>query len=278
MITSSDGKRSRLGMESLPHVVQVLDVNENCTKMTTCSNSSGQSLPEVVELNVGGVHHTTSLSTLRKFPESMLAAMFSGRHHINTDKNGRFFIDRDGSLFHHVLNFLRQGDLPGLDCCLKVYHEAQFYNIQPMIDAMDLLRPIAGEKQKKNFLQHVPNYDSNLHLLLTLAQQIANLHPDRISRLKVCVYKTEMPSTVPPLVPGEFNPCLYHQKHMCDASVTFGPWTATPDVYDLIDCIKHDLAEKGYELEHRCIGVCDKHIVGQHYCKRSIFEFKFKWW
>jgi len=64
----------------------------------------------------------------------------------------------------------------------------------------------------------------------------------------------------------------------CDVSVTFGPWAASPDVYDLIDCIKHDLTEKGYELEHRCIGVCDKRVAEQHFCKRSIFEFKFKWW
>jgi len=48
-------------------------------------------IPEVVDLNVGGVFHTTSLSTLQKYPDSMLAAMFSGRHHISTDCNGRLW-------------------------------------------------------------------------------------------------------------------------------------------------------------------------------------------
>ena len=29
----------------------------------------------------------------------MIGAMFSGRHHFDTDENGRYFIDRDGAVF-----------------------------------------------------------------------------------------------------------------------------------------------------------------------------------
>lgn len=32
----------------------------------------------------------------------MLAAMFSGRHYIPTDAEGRYFIDRDGTYFGYV--------------------------------------------------------------------------------------------------------------------------------------------------------------------------------
>jgi len=39
----------------------------------------------------------------------MLAVMFSGRHNLSKDMNGRYFIDRDGAHFHHLLNFLRDG-------------------------------------------------------------------------------------------------------------------------------------------------------------------------
>lgn len=55
--------------------------------------------PEVVPLNIGGAHFTTRLSTLRRCEDTMLAAMFSGRHYIPTDAEGRYFIDRDGTHF-----------------------------------------------------------------------------------------------------------------------------------------------------------------------------------
>ncbi|XP_021406491.1 BTB/POZ domain-containing protein KCTD7 isoform X2 [Lonchura striata] len=71
-----------------------------------------QQFPEVVPLNVGGMFFTTRLSTLRRYEDTMLAAMFSGRHYIPTDAEGRYFIDRDGTYFGDILNFLRSGDLP----------------------------------------------------------------------------------------------------------------------------------------------------------------------
>ena len=62
---------------------------------------------KVVNLNVGGQKVSTSLSTLCRFPDSMLGAMFSGRHEVPLDEEGRYFIDRDGTHFRHILNFLR---------------------------------------------------------------------------------------------------------------------------------------------------------------------------
>ena len=58
-------------------------------------------------VNVGGVRFTTTISTLTKYADSMLGRMFSGEFSTATDAEGAFFIDRDGNLFHHVLNFLR---------------------------------------------------------------------------------------------------------------------------------------------------------------------------
>ena len=53
-----------------------------------------------VKLNVGGKIYKTTLSTLLKDPNSMLTAMFSGRHELNQDEeDGAYFIDRDGELF-----------------------------------------------------------------------------------------------------------------------------------------------------------------------------------
>lgn len=48
------------------------------------------------------MYFTTRLSTLRRYEDTMLAAMFSGRHYIPTDAEGRYFIDRDGTYFGYV--------------------------------------------------------------------------------------------------------------------------------------------------------------------------------
>ena len=53
-----------------------------------------------IKLNVGGKIYKTTLDTLRKDPDSMLSAMFSGRHELKPDEeDGAYFIDRDAELF-----------------------------------------------------------------------------------------------------------------------------------------------------------------------------------
>ena len=84
-------------------------------------SSTVPTLPRVISLNVGGYKFVTTLSTLTKDSNSMLAAMFSGRHHLDTDSEGRYFIDRDGSYFEHILNFLRDSShLPSTKIALEV--------------------------------------------------------------------------------------------------------------------------------------------------------------
>ena len=96
-----------------------------------------------VNLNVGGQHFTTSLQTLTKDPNSMLAAMFSGKLEMKPSKDGSFFIDRDGTHFRFILNFLRTGKLTlpkgaTFHCTFteELEEEAEFYQIQGLIDAL----------------------------------------------------------------------------------------------------------------------------------------------
>lgn len=60
-----------------------------------------------IKLDIGGQHFTTTLTTLRRFPDTMIGAMFSGRHDLKKNEAGAFFIDRDWTHFRHILNFLR---------------------------------------------------------------------------------------------------------------------------------------------------------------------------
>ena len=92
-----------------------------------------------VKLNVGGQYFTTSVQTLRKDPNSMLAGMFSGKFDTKPSEDGSFFIDRDGTHFRFILNYLRTGKLTlpeGATFLKELEEEAEFYQIQGIIDAL----------------------------------------------------------------------------------------------------------------------------------------------
>uniref|UniRef100_A0A182X599 BTB domain-containing protein n=1 Tax=Anopheles quadriannulatus TaxID=34691 RepID=A0A182X599_ANOQN len=66
--------------------------------------------PEVVELNVGGTAYAVSLKTLLAEDGSWLQDTFGGGSpppDLPVDARGHYFIDRDGGLFRHVLDYLR---------------------------------------------------------------------------------------------------------------------------------------------------------------------------
>ncbi|XP_043355511.1 protein-tyrosine sulfotransferase 1 isoform X1 [Dermochelys coriacea] len=243
-----------------------------------------QQFPEVVPLNVGGMYFSTRLSTLRRCEDTMLAAMFSGRHYIPTDAQGRYFIDRDGTYFGDILNFLRSGDLPPRERVRSVYKEAQYYSIGPLLDNLEEVQPLKGEKVRQAFLGLMPYYKEHLERIIEIAKLRAMQRKARFAKLKICVFKEEMPIT--PYECPLFNSLRFERsesetklfEHHCEVDVSFGPWEAVADVYDLLHCIVTDLSDKGIAVDHQCIGVCDKHLINHYYCKRPIYEFKITWW
>ena len=85
-----------------------------------------------MKLNVGGSKFETTLSTLTRHPDSMLAVMFSGRHEVPQDRDGYVFIDRDGTHFRIILNFLRTGalDVPtSQKAASELTRELQYYQL-----------------------------------------------------------------------------------------------------------------------------------------------------
>lgn len=77
------------------------------------AQSTAQTFPDIVELNVGGQVYVTRLETLTAAPGSLLWTKFtqSSPAELPTDSKGRFFFDRDGFLFRYVLDYLRDSEL-----------------------------------------------------------------------------------------------------------------------------------------------------------------------
>lgn len=97
-------------------------------------HSSFKSLEEnIITLNVGGHMFTTTKDTLLK-GDTMLSKMFSGKYKWNC-KEGNPFIDRDGSHFRYILNYLRSGRLvPPKDrqALEELLIEADYYGIKEL--------------------------------------------------------------------------------------------------------------------------------------------------
>ena len=116
-----------------------------------------------VKLNVGSQHFVTSVQTLRKDPNSMLAAMFSGKFDTKPSEDGSFFIDRDGTHFRFILNYLRDGELilpKGATFLEELREEAEFYQIQGILD--ELKPPVQPDKpfEESEFLTSVEHQQS----------------------------------------------------------------------------------------------------------------------
>ena len=95
---------------------------------------------EIVHLNVGETKYVTSKSTLQKYPQSMLGAMFTENISLLTDKDGYYFTDRCGHIFQYILQFLRCGKLvlPKYFNELELLQtEADFYEIVDFISAIE---------------------------------------------------------------------------------------------------------------------------------------------
>ena len=108
-------------------------------------------LPKIIHLSVGGAHFTTSLTTLNSDPNSMLSAMFSGRHNLSKDEEGSYFVDRDGTHFRYILNYLRDGNayipMENQELIDELYEEVCFYQISGLKDKLEDIKSSHNQKR-----------------------------------------------------------------------------------------------------------------------------------
>ncbi|CAG8488859.1 2311_t:CDS:2 [Ambispora gerdemannii] len=70
-------------------------------------------MEQTIILNIGGVKYETLRSTLTAHPDTLLGTMFAERNkHLLKPKNGNeYFIDRNGHVFHYIMEYYRTGVL-----------------------------------------------------------------------------------------------------------------------------------------------------------------------
>ena len=77
--------------------------------------------------------------------------MFSGRHVVQTDDDGRYFIDCDGLIFRHILEYLRFGTIPTNDSVLAVFTYAEYFGINGLIKELELFPEVRCVLDKRSY-------------------------------------------------------------------------------------------------------------------------------
>ena len=98
----------------------------------------------IIMLNVGGKIFQTHISTLTKYPESMLWVMFNHTDHgmapMPKTKDDHYFLDVDPIYFRHILNYLRHGELikKSPEILRGVKNLANFFGLTDLLNEIDL--------------------------------------------------------------------------------------------------------------------------------------------
>ena len=104
------------------------------------------------------------------FAGSMLHAMFSGRFDTKPGEDGSYFIDRDGTHFRYILNYLRTGELIVPDDKIvrkELLAEAKFYQVEGIIEELKP-RPFSTDSEilssdqsetLMNWLKNTPGFN-----------------------------------------------------------------------------------------------------------------------
>mmetsp|Transcript_16070 Transcript_16070/g.21238 ORF Transcript_16070/g.21238 Transcript_16070/m.21238 type:complete len:395 (+) Transcript_16070:75-1259(+) len=133
---------------------------------------------KVINLNVGGHKFTTQLRTLLSHPGSLLHEIFSELSNIPKDPNGLYFIDRDGTSFKHVLNFLRDGTCPPRTLSTAelelIQREAAYYRL-----------PIFEEQRPRG-------YPSDIDLDSSAKARVSTLPPPSPAKTEIPQYFDEL--------------------------------------------------------------------------------------
>lgn len=216
-------------------------------------------LPSIIPLNVGGVYFITRRSTLTKFPDSMLAVMFSGRHKVERDKSGHYFLDTNGVYFGYILDYLRHESIPPREVTLKVYHEAGYFGLtnlqQALMTTPEVGRMIVCDQHRRQF----PSYFAFRQQVIQLGMK--NAVNTKVGSVIVFAHRGECKHI--------HNNCVTETAHL-----KVGPWEANVEEEIFVRTLHSDLIELGFNLIPFTKKRCKWYVQGQT-CPRGVYTLTF---
>jgi len=223
-------------------------------------------IPSVIIMNVGGTLFTTALSTLRRFPDSLLGSMFSGRHQVLRDKDGHPFVDADPVCFRYILEYLRTEAVPPEVMALDMYKMASYFSIEPLRERLLLVPAVAKMVAKELRHNRFGHYDEIKQRIVKLAIERAAVDPSYSGHVSVLV-KLQHSNFAD--VSSSEHKCV---REAADIRKDEGSAVAQDfcigSMYDeqLVNCIQRDLTEAGF-TSRLSFSVC---IVG---CPCAVAKF-----
>ena len=195
----------------------------------------------------------------------MLAAMFSGRHKLDKDKHGYYFVDSNGTYFGYILDYLRHDTLPPTELSLSVYKEACYYNISSLVEKLQGTPGVSRMMVKEAHRAQFPNYYELKQKVLHAAMENASI--DRQGEVIIYAFRKE------------FQPRaqFFNINHECvadGANLNVGPWESAADEEALIRCLEADFLEDGFDMKPREQKKRCKYYNGQN-CQKSVYRLTF---
>lgn len=152
------------------------------------NNNNNLLASDKITLNVGGIKYETFKSTLTSYPTTLLGSIF---YHYSDEQNpladpnheNEFFLDRDGHLFHYIMQFYRTGKVPTIEQAIglipitaqELDDELEYFKIPtypPSSFSATTLSPSLLSLRHKMIATEIDSFTSTLsNTLLTISSQ-----------------------------------------------------------------------------------------------------------
>jgi hypothetical protein len=101
-------------------------------------------MPDKILLNIGGMKFHATRATLEN--SQFFGSLLDRRSKTHFESDGSIFIDRDGTHFRHILNYLRDKTVPDLypPERKQLLVEARYYNITGLVRELETKSSVQG--------------------------------------------------------------------------------------------------------------------------------------